>query len=88
MNIWVSKYAEAGVLEPLDSDMERDGFDFSLYSEAIVETGIYNGVHYTGPKGTDSLAVIINTELFDKYGVAEPEIYYADPAEGVEATVL
>lgn len=73
MNVWVPKYAEAGVLEPLDSYMERDGFDLSLYSSTIVENGIYNDVHYTVPKGTDSLAVIINTELFEKYGVAEPE---------------
>lgn len=73
MNVWVPKYAEAGVLEPLDSYMERDGFDFSLYSDTIVQNGIYEGVHYTVPKGTDSLAIVINTSLFEKYGVTEPE---------------
>lgn len=72
MNIWIPKYAEAGILEPLDSYMERDGFDFSLYTEAIVNTGTYNGVHYTVPKGTDSMAVAINANLFEKYGVAVP----------------
>lgn len=73
MNVWVPKYAEAGVLEPLDSYMERDGFDFSLYTQSIVETGTYNGVHYTVPKGTDSMAVAVNTTLFEKYGVAVPD---------------
>lgn len=72
MNIWVPKYAEAGVLEPLDSYMERDGIDLSLYSSSIVENGTYNGVHYTMPKGTDSMAVIVNTALFEKYGVEVP----------------
>lgn len=72
MNIWVPKYAEAGVLEPLDSYMERDGFDLSLYSSSIIENGTYNGVHYTVPKGTDSMAVIVNTALFEKYGVEVP----------------
>ncbi len=73
MNVWVPKYAEAGVLEPLDSYMERDGFDFDLYTGSIIENGIYNGTHYTVPKGTDSLAVMVNTSLFEKYGVAVPE---------------
>lgn len=72
MNVWVPKYAEAGILEPLDSYMERDGFDFSLYTESIVNTGTYNGVHYTVPKGTDSMAVAVNTTLFEKYGVTVP----------------
>ncbi len=72
MNVWVPKYAEAGVLEPLDSYMERDGFDFSLYTQSIVDTGTYNGVHYTVPKGTDSMAVAVNTTLFEKYGVTVP----------------
>lgn len=72
MNVWVPKYAQAGVLEPLDSYMETSGFDFSLYSPSIIENGIYEGKHYTVPKGTDSLAVMLNTALFEKYGVAEP----------------
>lgn len=72
MNIWVPKYAEAGVLEPLDSYMERDGFDLSLYSPSVVENGTYNGSHYTVPKGTDSMAMIINTALFEKYEVEVP----------------
>lgn len=73
MNIWVPKYAEAGVLEPLDDYMEKDNFDLSLYTQSIVENGTYQDVHYTVPKGTDSLAVIINSALFEKYGVTEPE---------------
>ncbi|MDO4292212.1 MAG: sugar ABC transporter substrate-binding protein [Eubacteriales bacterium] len=73
MNVWVPKYAEAGVLEPLDDYMERDGFDSSLYSSSIMENSKYNGVHYTVPKGTDSLAVILNTALFEKYGVEMPD---------------
>lgn len=73
MNVWVPKYAEAGVLEPLDSYMEKDGFDFSLYTPSIIENSMYNGIHYTVPKGTDSMAVIVNTALFEKYGVDVPD---------------
>lgn len=73
MNIWVPKYAEAGIMEPLDSYMERDGFDLGLYTASVVENGTYNGVHYSVPKGTDSLAVIINTAMFEKYGVTKPD---------------
>ena len=73
MNVWVPKYAEAGILEPLDDYMEKADFDLSLYAPSVVEAGTYNGVHYVVPKGTDSLAVIINSALFEKYGVTEPE---------------
>lgn len=73
MNTRVPKYAEAGVLEPLDSYMERDGFDFDLYAPSIVKNGTHNGVHYTVPKGTDSVAVMLNMGLFDKYGVTAPD---------------
>ena len=73
MNNWVPKYAEAGILEPLDDYMEKSGFDLSLYAPSVVEAGTVDGVHYVVPKGTDSLAVIINSALFEKYGVTEPE---------------
>ena len=73
MNVWVPKYAEAGILEPLDDYMEKSNFDFSLYAPSVVESSTYNGVHYAVPKGTDSLAVIVNSALFEKYGVTEPE---------------
>lgn len=73
MNVWVPKYAAAGVLEPLDSYMIESGFDSGLYSPSIIESGIFEGKHYTIPKGTDSLAVMLNMDLFEKYGVAEPE---------------
>lgn len=73
MNVWVPKYAEAGILEPLDDYMEKADFDFSLYAPSVVESSTYNGVHYAVPKGTDSLAVIVNSALFEKYGVTEPE---------------
>ena len=73
MNVSVPKYAEAGILEPLDDYMEKSGFDLSLYAPSVVESSTYNGVHYAVPKGTDSLAVIVNSALFEKYGVTEPE---------------
>lgn len=73
MNGQIEKYAAAGVLEPLDSYMERDGFDFDLYTQSAVENGMYNGVHYAVPKGTDSLAVVLNVALFEKYGVEVPD---------------
>ena len=73
MNNWVPKYAEAGILEPLDDYMEKANFDLSLYAPSVVEAGTVDGVHYVVPKGTDSLAVIINSALFEKYGVTEPE---------------
>lgn len=72
MNIFASKYAAAGVLEPLDTYIERDGLDLSLYTQSIVKTGFYDGKQYTIPKGTDSLAIMYNAALFEKYGVAEP----------------
>ena len=73
MNNWVPKYAEAGILEPLDDYMEKANFDLSLYAPSVVEAGTVDGVHYVVPKGTDSLAVFVDYAVFEKYGVTEPE---------------
>lgn len=72
MNTYAPKYADAGVLEPLDEYIEADGVDTTQWLEAVTESFQYEGSLYAVPKGVDSCAVVYNTELFEKYGVETP----------------
>lgn len=72
MNVNYPKYAEAGILEPLDEWIERDNFDTSVFTPALVELFTYNGQLIAMPKGMDSQAVAYNKALFEQYGVEEP----------------
>lgn len=62
-----------GVLEPLDSYIEGESFDMSVYAEGRVNAYNVNGQQYALPKGLDAVAVALNTELFDRYGVELPQ---------------
>lgn len=73
MNVYLNKYAEAGTLEPLDSYIEKDNFDMSVYSAGRVAAYNLDGVQYALPKGVDSVVVALNTELFSRYGVELPQ---------------
>ena len=72
MNTYASKYVEAGLLEPLDSYIEAENFDLSVYSEGRVSAYNLDGAQYALPKGLDTVVVAMNTELFERYNVALP----------------
>ena len=73
MNTYVQKYVDAGVLEPLDSYIEGESFDMSVYAEGRVNAYNVDGQQYALPKGLDAVVVALNTELFDRYGVELPQ---------------
>lgn len=73
MNTYAGKYVDAGVLEPLDSYIEADGIDMSAYAQGRVDAFNLNGSQYAMPKGLDTVAVALNTELFSRYGVELPQ---------------
>lgn len=73
MNTFLPKYADAGVLEPLDSYIEKDGVDLNQYVNVMKESLSYNDVQYCLPKGFDTVQVFYNKALFEKYGIEEPE---------------
>lgn len=73
MNVYVTKYADAGLLEPLDSYIAKDNFDTSIYAKGRVDAFNLNGVQYALPKGLDAVAVALNTEIFSRYNVELPK---------------
>jgi multiple sugar transport system substrate-binding protein len=72
MNIFLPKYADAGVIEPVDSYFTRDGLDKSAWSPAMLNLYTYKNRLYTMPKGMDVVVVAYNKTIFDKYGVSYP----------------
>lgn len=73
MNTYLPKYAEAGVLEPLDEYIEKDKVNMEDYVEVVVNANQYKGVQYCMPKGMDTVQVFYNKEIFEKYQVPVPE---------------
>ena len=73
MNVYVYKYAEAGLLEPLDAYIKKDNFDTGIYAQGRLNAYNLSGVQYALPKGLDSVVVALNTEIFSRYGVDLPE---------------
>ena len=73
MNLYAHMYIDAGIMEPLNDWIERDGLDMSLYTDAIVDYyTTADGIIACMPKGLDSIAVACNNELFEKYGIDLP----------------
>ena len=68
-------YMENDLLLPLDDYIKADSaIDLSNYYEGVVE--LYNrsdnGVQYALPKDHDTIALLYNKAIFDKYGVEYP----------------
>ena len=73
MNTYLPKYAEAGVLEPLDEYIEIDEINMDDYVSVLKDSYNYKDVQYCIPKGMDTVQVFFNKAIFEKYGVEEPQ---------------
>lgn len=69
----IVKYADGGILMPIDDMVKKDKFDFSNYPEALVNLYTVNGKHYAIPKDWDVCALWYNKEIFDNAKVPYPD---------------
>lgn len=72
MNTYLPKYASAGVLEPLDEYMKKDGVNLDNYVKTVADSLQYDGKQYCLPKGIDTVQVFYNKAIFEKYDIAVP----------------
>ena len=73
MNTYLPKYAEAGVLEPLDEYIKKDEINMDDYVSVVTDSYNYKNIQYCMPKGMDTVQVFFNRAIFEKYGVEEPK---------------
>ena len=67
------KYMASGVLMNMDEYIANDAsLDMNNYFEGITNLYKYEGSQYAIPKDHDTIAVIYNKAIFDKYGVDYP----------------
>lgn len=70
---YAQMYTEANVLMDLNSYIEKDdAIDMDNYYPGITQLYNKDGVQYAIPKDHDTIAVIYNKAVFDKYGVDYP----------------
>ena len=66
-------YMENDLIYPLDDFIAADdNIDLANYYEGIVELYNSDGVQYALPKDHDTIALLYNKAIFDKYGVDYP----------------
>ena len=67
------KYAAEGVLENLDSYIQKSGYNLDDYWPGLLESAKYNGSVYGLPRDIESNILYYNKELFDKAGLKYPD---------------
>ncbi len=65
-------YMSNDMLLKLDDYIAKDNVDLSNYYSDIVEMYNYNGSQYALPKDHDTIALLYNKAIFDKYNVEYP----------------
>ncbi|MFC5648771.1 ABC transporter substrate-binding protein [Paenibacillus solisilvae] len=66
-------YASAGLVKDLKPLIDKDNFDTSVYTPALVDLYTYNSDLYGIPYFLDSVGLYYNKEIFDKAGVKYPD---------------
>lgn len=67
------KYAAQGVLENLDSYIEKSGYNLDDYWPALLESASYDGSVYGFPRDIEVNILYYNKDLFDQAGVPYPD---------------
>jgi multiple sugar transport system substrate-binding protein len=66
------QFAALGALEPLDSYIESDGYDMSMYYDNTVSMYNVDGVQYALPATFSDVVLFYNKTLFDNAGLEYP----------------
>lgn len=68
----ITKYAQGGVLLPIDEFLKDSTINKENYPEALVKLYNIDGKQYAIPKDFDTIGVYYNKEIFDNAGVPYP----------------
>ncbi|MCL2248801.1 MAG: sugar ABC transporter substrate-binding protein [Oscillospiraceae bacterium] len=66
------EFVPAGLMEPLDYFIERDGIDMSIFPQGAVDMFTFDDVIYAIPKDFDTVALFYNRAIFEAQGVDTP----------------
>lgn len=72
MNTFMTKYTDAGILEPLDPYIDAAGLNRAAWLDTTMNAYADEGVQYAMPKGMDTVVVAFNRNIFEKYSVDVP----------------
>ena len=73
-NSSVKQFYAAGVLEPLDHYLERDGIVLEEnYGQSLLDIGSVDGVKYAISYAPDCRLLAYNKKILDEYGFKEPD---------------
>lgn len=68
----IVKYADNGLLLPIDERIEKDNLDLSVFPKGLIDLYTVDGTLYGIPKDWDLTALWYNKKLFDEKGLEYP----------------
>ena len=68
----ITKYANGGILMPIDDMIQEQGIDTANYPAGLVSLYNIGGAQYALPKDFDTIGVWYNKAIFDEMGVEYP----------------
>lgn len=69
----INKYADAGIILPLNDYLSNSGLSMNSYPEAMNDLYNIDGIQYGVPIDYDTIGLWYNKELFDQAGVSYPD---------------
>lgn len=72
MNEWIAELARAGMLEPLDTYVQKDRVNLDAFFPPVLEIGRYQGKLYALPQEISPLTIYYNRDLVAQTGLAAP----------------
>lgn len=84
----VGSWADKGIIEPLDSFIEKDGYDLSDFVPQAMEQMRYDGKIYALPIAMHSIQLLYNKDLLAEAGITEPPTTTDEWAEAIKATTV
>jgi multiple sugar transport system substrate-binding protein len=87
-NQYVPQYAQAGLIQPIDSVYGANGVDASVIPAGLKSVMQYNGHYYAAPMTLDAIMMYWNKTLFKKAGLSGPPTTWSQwQADAVKLTI-
>lgn len=66
------RFANSGLLLPIDDRVKAAGIDLSMYERVSIQTYTFDGMLYALPRDIDSMGLWYNKKIFDQAGIPYP----------------
>lgn len=70
----VPTWAATGIVEPIDSYIQRDKLDVGDFYSGLLDAFKFNGVQYGLPRDNDTKVIYVNIDMLKEAGISVPQV--------------